>query len=386
MYTLLIVLIYLAFISLGLPDSLLGSAWPVMHQDIEVSVSFMGILSMIVSGGTIISSLMSDRITKKLGTNKVTTISVFLTAIALMGFSCAKNIWWLIAFAIPYGFGAGSIDAALNNYVAIHYSSKHMSWLHCVWGVGTIISPVVMSYSLTNYTWSTGYRIISIIQFIIGFILLLTLKIWNVNAVSDEKEAVQYESIGFVSALKIKGVPSLLLGFFAYCAAECTAMAWSCTYLVNAKGIDEATAAAFASMFFIGMTIGRFIGGFFMDKLGDKRMIVLGSSIIGIGIILMLIPTANSLFSIIGLIVIGLGCAPIYPCIIHATPNNFGADKSGAIIGIQMASAYCGATFIPPVFGLIAEFIGFEFFPIYMLAFFILMFIMVIRTFKLTNG
>ena len=386
MYTLLIVLIYLAFISLGLPDSLLGSAWPVMHQDIEVSVSFMGILSMIVSGGTIISSLMSDRITKKLGTNKVTTISVFLTAIALMGFSCAKNIWWLITFAIPYGFGAGSIDAALNNYVAIHYSSKHMSWLHCFWGVGTIISPFVMSYSLTNYTWSNGYRIISIIQFIIGFILLLTLKIWNVNALTDEKEAVQHESIGFVSALKIKGVPSLLLGFFAYCAAECTAMAWSCTYLVNAKGIDEATAAAFASMFFIGMTVGRFIGGFFMDKLGDKRMIVLGSSIIGIGIILMLIPTANSLFSIIGLIVIGLGCAPIYPCIIHATPNNFGADKSGAIIGIQMASAYCGATFIPPVFGLIAEFIGFEFFPIYMLAFFILMFIIVIRTFKLTNG
>ena len=386
MYTLLIVLIYLAFISLGLPDSLLGSAWPVMHQDIEVSVSFMGILSMIVSGGTIISSLMSDRITKKLGTNKVTTISVFLTAIALMGFSCAKNIWWLIAFAIPYGLGAGSIDAALNNYVAIHYSSKHMSWLHCFWGVGTIISPFVMSYSLTNYNWSNGYRIISIIQFIIGFILLLTLKIWNVNALTDEKEAVQHESIGFVSALKIKGVPSLLLGFFAYCAAECTAMAWSCTYLVNAKGIDEATAAAFASMFFIGMTVGRFIGGFFMDKLGDKRMIVLGSSIIGIGIILMLIPTANSLFSIIGLIVIGLGCAPIYPCIIHATPNNFGADKSGAIIGIQMASAYCGATFIPPVFGLIAEFIGFEFFPIYMLAFFILMFIMVIRTFKLTNG
>ena len=216
MYTLLIVLIYLAFISLGLPDSLLGSAWPVMHQDIEVSVSFMGILSMIVSGGTIISSLISDRITKKLGTNKVTTISVFLTAIALMGFSCAKNIWWLIAFAIPYGFGAGSIDAALNNYVAIHYSSKHMSWLHCFWGVGTIISPFVMSYSLTNYTWSNGYRIISIIQFIIGFILLLTLKIWNVNALTDEKEAVQHESIGFVSAIKIKGVPSLLLGFFAY--------------------------------------------------------------------------------------------------------------------------------------------------------------------------
>ena len=385
MYTLLIVLIYMAFISLGLPDSLLGSAWPVMHQDIGVSISFMGILSMIISGGTIISSLMSDRITKKLGTNKVTAISVFLTAIALMGFSYAKNIWWLIAFAIPYGLGAGSIDAALNNYVAIHYSSKHMSWLHCFWGVGTIISPFIMSYSLTNYSWNNGYSIVSIIQFIIGIILLLTLPIWKVNSVSKAQEEIQTESIGFITALKIKGVPSLLIGFFSYCAAECTAMSWSCTYLVNARGIDEPTAAAFASMFFIGMTVGRFIGGFFMDTLGDKRMIVLGSSIIGIGLILMMIPNTDSLFSLIGLIVIGLGCAPIYPCIIHATPNNFGPEKSGAIIGIQMASAYCGATFIPPIFGLISEFVGFELFPVYMAVFFILMLIMVIRTFNLTT-
>lgn len=385
MYTLLIVLIYMAFISLGLPDSLLGSAWPVMHQDIGVSISFMGILSMIISGGTIISSLMSDKITKKLGTNKVTTISVFLTAIALMGFSYAKNIWWLIAFAIPYGLGAGSIDAALNNYVAIHYSSKHMSWLHCFWGVGTIISPFIMSYSLTNYSWNNGYSIVSIIQLIIGIILLLTLPIWKVNSVSKAQEEIQPESLSFITALKIKGVPSLLIGFFAYCAAECTAMSWSCTYLVNARGIDEPTAAAFASMFFIGMTVGRFIAGFFMDTLGDKRMIVLGASIIGIGLILMMIPNTDSLFSLIGLIVIGLGCAPIYPCIIHATPNNFGPEKSGAIIGIQMASAYCGATFIPPIFGLISEFVGFELFPVYMAVFFILMLIMVIRTFNLTT-
>lgn len=385
MYSLLIAIIYLAFISLGLPDSLLGSAWPVMHQDIGVSISYMGVLSMIVSGGTIISSLFSDKLTKRFGTNKVTTVSVFLTAIALLGFSYAKSRWGLIAVAIPYGFGAGAIDAALNNYVAVHYSSRHMSWLHCFWGVGTIISPFVMSYALTNLVWNDGYRIIAFIQLAIGAILLFTLPIWKVNAPRCTEEAESTPSIGLIKALKIKGVPSLLIGFFAYCAGECTAMAWSCTYLVKAREMDEPTAAAFASLFFIGMTVGRFIGGFFMDKLGDRKMIILGSSIIGVGIALMILPVSGNAFALIGLIVIGLGCAPIYPCIIHSTPSNFGAENSGAIIGIQMASAYCGATFIPPLFGLISGAIGFELFPIYMLIFFVLMIIMVEKTFKIAK-
>lgn len=385
MYTLLIILIYLAFISLGLPDSLLGSAWPIMHQDIGVNISFMGILSMIVSGGTIISSLISDKLTRKYGTNKVTTFSVFLTAIALLGFSYAKNVWIIIACSIPYGLGAGAIDAALNNYVAIHYSSKHMSWLHSFWGVGTIISPFVMSYALTNLSWSAGYRIISIIQFAIAIILLFTLNIWKINSHKVTDDIHSTHSLGLFKAIKIKGVPSLLLGFFAYCAAECTAMSWSCTYLVKAKGIDEPTAAGYASLFFIGMTLGRFVAGFFMDKLGDKKMIILGTSIIAVGITIMLIPISSNLLTLIGLITIGLGCAPIYPCIIHSTPYNFGEENSGAIIGIQMASAYCGATFIPTLFGLVSEQIGFEIFPIYMGLFFALMITMVIKTFKLTS-
>ena len=387
MYTLLILIIYLAFISLGLPDSLLGSSWPVMHSEIGVSLSYMGVISMLVSGGTIISSLLSDKATRKFGTNIVTTFSVFLTAIALLGFSYSSNLFMIIIFSIPYGLGAGAIDAALNNYVAIHYSSKHMSWLHCFWGVGTIISPFVMSYSLTNSTWNDGYRIIAFIQLGIGLILLLTLPIWKVNKSEEfsQDDRKSQKSLGVIDSLKIKGVPSLLIGFFAYCAAEGTAMAWSCTYLVEAKNMSEPIAAAFASMFFIGMTVGRFLGGFFMNKLGDKKMISIGTTIIFVGIILMFISTSIPTLSLVGLIVIGLGCAPIYPCIIHSTPSNFGAENSGAIIGIQMASAYTGATFIPPLFGIIGKYLGFEIFPTYILIFTVLMIIMLNKTFKSTT-
>ena len=385
MYTLLIAIIYLAFISLGLPDSLLGSAWPVMHQDIGASISSMGIISMVVSVGTIISSLLSDKITKKYGTQNVTTASVFLTAFALLGFSYTNTFWALLVLSIPYGLGAGAIDAALNNYVALHYSSKHMSWLHCFWGVGTIVSPFVMSYALTNFTWSVGYRIVSIIQLTIGVILLFSLPLWKINKSKASIESEESKSIGIIQALKIKGVPSLLLGFFGYCASECTAMGWSCTYLVEVKNIDEATAAAFASCFYIGITAGRFLAGFIMDKLGDRKMILIGTAILFCGIILILIPNDSYILALIGLITIGFGCAPIYPCIIHSTPYNFGAENSGAIIGIQMASAYIGATFVPTLFGVIGKLIGFEIFPIYLALFFALMIIMIEKTFKLTQ-
>lgn len=385
MYTLLIIIIYVAFISLGLPDSLLGSSWPIMHLDIGMPLSSMGLISMLISGGTIVSSLLSDRVTRKFGTRTVTTFSVFLTALALLGFSFSKNIITIVIFAIPYGLGAGAIDAALNNYVAMHYSSKHMSWLHCFWGVGTIISPFVMSYSLTYLSWNDGYRIISFIQFGITIILLLTLPVWKVNEknkVKDEAQ-IQPKSVGIFEALKIKGVPNLLLGFFCYCAAEGTAMAWSCTYLVEAKNIDEPTAAAFASCFFIGMTVGRFLAGFIMDRFGDRKMIFVGTVIAIVGVSMLLLPMP--IMSYIGLVVLGLGCAPIYPCIIHSTPTNFGAENSGAIIGIQMASAYTGSTFFPPLFGVIAKHTSFDLFPIYILIFVVVMIIMVEKTFKISE-
>ncbi len=383
MYTFLLALIYIAFISLGLPDSLLGSGWPVMHEGLNVPISFMGIISMIISGGTIVSSLFSDKLTRRFGTQVITVASVFLTAVALLGFSWSGHFVMLMVFAIPYGLGAGAIDAALNNYVALHYTSRHMSWLHCFWGVGTVISPFVMSYSLTTSTWNTGYRLIGLIQMAIGLLLLVTLPVWKINRPKAESSS---EAKGLISVLKIKGVPFLLTGFFAYCAAEATAMGWASTYMTEVKGVDAVQAARFASLFYIGLTVGRFLGGFIMNKLGDRRMILLGASVLTCGILILLIPSESLLVPLAGFIITGFGCAPIYPCIIHSTPSNFGAKNSGSIIGIQMASAYIGSTFMPPLFGLLGNRISFAILPLYLALFVILMVSMTETTFRITEG
>ncbi len=383
MYSLLLAIIYLAFISLGLPDSLLGSCWPVMHTELNVPVSYMGIITILASGCTIISSLVSNKLTRKFKTPMVTLVSVIIISIGLYGFSISTNFWMLILFSVPYGLGGGSIDAALNNYVALHYNSKHMSWLHCFWGVGTIISPFVMSYTLTDSGWQAGYRIIALVQLGIAIILLLTLPLWKVNQTTAEASAEE-KSLGIVDALKIKGVPFLLLGFFAYCAAEATAMGWASTYFVHVKNISEEKAAAFASLFFIGLTSGRFLGGFIMDKLSDRRMILLGTCIATCGVIGLVLPFDNYTIALIAFVLIGLGFAPVYPCIIHSTPSNFGAENSGAIIGIQMASAYIGSTFMPPLYGVLGKAIGFGIMPLYLILFIILMIVMVEKTYRIT--
>lgn len=382
MYTLLLLLIYLAFISLGLPDSLLGSAWPVIHQELQVPLSYAGAVTMIISFGTICSSLMSERLTKKLGVNIVTVCSVLLTAIALYGFSTASAFWMLCLWGIPYGLGAGAIDAALNNYVALHYNSRHMSWLHCFWGVGTIISPYIMSYALTTSVWQNGYRMVSFLQMGITVILLVTLPIWKVNRKANEQKAGQAAVIGIRGALKIKGVPQLLLGFFSYCSLESTLLLWSSSYLVGAKGVTAQKAAAFASLFCIGITAGRFLSGLVTEKLGDYNLIRIGTGILLLGCIAMILPLKTDVAALGGLVVMGLGCAPVYPSIIHATPDNFGAQNSQAIIGIQMASAYVGSTFMPPVFGLIANHISVALMPFFVLFFIVLMYIMVKKTFQ----
>lgn len=353
-----------------------------MHLAMGVPISYLGILSMVISGGTIVSSLFSDKLARKYGTRIVTVVSVFLTAIALFGFSISTKFWMLIVFAIPYGFGAGAIDASLNSYVALHYNSKHMSWLHCFWGVGTVISPFVMSYALTHSAWYNGYRIVSLIQVCIGIVLLVTLPVWKVN---EDKNAAENEekSVGISGALKIKGVPCLLIGFFAYCAAEATVMGWASTYLVEVKSVTAELAAKFGSLFFIGMTVGRFLGGFIMDKLGDRKMISFGTCVLLAGIVMLLVPAANPVLAEIGFVVIGLGCAPIYPCIIHSTPGNFGSENAGAIIGIQMASAYAGTTFMPPLFGWLGSLAGYSVLPLYLAVFAVLMILMVERTFRL---
>lgn len=383
MYLLLLAVIYLAFISLGLPDSLLGSAWPTIRSGFDVPLSYMGIVSMIISGGTIISGLMSERLTKLLKTRYVTLISVLLTAAALFGFSTTTEFWQMCVWAVPYGLGAGAIDAALNNYVALHYSSQHMSWLHCFWGVGTIISPYIMSFALTHCTWTDGYRTVSYLQFGIAAVLLLTLPLWKINKTSgaqSENSAI----LGLKGALKIKGVPYLLLGFLAYCAAEATTMLWASSYLEGIRGVSKDDAAAFGSLFFIGITAGRFLSGFISDKLGDNRMIRLGTGIALFGVVLIVLPF--TITSIIGFIVIGLGCAPVYPCIIHSTPRNFGAENSQGIIGIQMASAYVGSTFMPPLFGVLADKTSLAIMPLYLAVFFVALLIMISRTEKLCRA
>ena len=382
MYTLLLLLIYLAFISLGLPDSLLGSAWPVIHQELQVPLSYAGAVTMIISFGTICSSLMSERLTKKLGVNIVTVCSVLLTAIALYGFSTTSAFWMLCLWGIPYGLGAGAIDAALNNYVALHYNSRHMSWLHCFWGVGTIISPYIMSYALTTSVWQNGYRMVSFLQMGITVILLVTLPVWKVNRKANEQKAEQAAVIGIRGALKIKGVPQLLLGFFSYCSLESTLLLWSSSYLVGAKGVTAQKAAAFAALFCIGITAGRFLSGLVTEKLGDYNLIRIGTGILLLGCIAMILPLKTDAAALGGLVVMGLGCAPVYPSIIHATPDNFGAQNSQAIIGIQMASAYVGSTFMPPVFGLIANHISVALMPFFVLFFIMLMYIMVKKTFQ----
>lgn len=374
----LLVIIYLAFISLGLPDSLLGSAWPTIYQDIHVPLSYSGIIFVIISCGTVISSLNSDRLTKKYSTGKVTAFSVALTMIALFGFSISNSFLALCFWAIPYGLGAGSVDAALNNYVALHYASRHMSWLHCMWGIGATVGPYIMSLVLTNNgSWHLGYRIIGFMQLVLVIVLFSTLSLWK----KSSHETSGAKTIPLLQAIRIKGVKEIMMAFFCYCAIEQTCGLWAASWLVKVKGIDAATAASYAAFYFLGITVGRAISGFITYRLNDKQMIRLGCGIILFGIVLMVQPYSETI-SLLSLIVIGLGSAPIYPSFIHATPGLFGEGKSQSIIGIQMASAYVGNIVMPPLFGIIANGISLSIFPVYL---FILLIFMVLMHEKLVN-
>lgn len=378
MVHLLLAIIYLAFISLGLPDALLGAAWPSMYPQFDVPVSYAGIISMIIALGTVVSSLQSDRLTKKLGTGKVTALSVLMTAMALFGFATSHSFGMLCLWAIPYGLGAGSVDASLNNYVALHYESRHMSWLHCMWGVGASAGPYIMGYALTaGWGWNSGYHIIAVLQIVLTAILLCSLPLWKQRPaeVLQDGKVQNAKALSIREVLQLAGAREILVCFFCYCALEQTTGLWASSYLTLHKGVSADTAASFASMFYLGIIVGRALSGFLTMKLNDVQMIRLGEVIIGIGVLVMLLPFGQSL-SLTGLILIGLGCAPVYPCVIHSTPAHFGADKSQAIIGIQMACAYVGTCLMPPVFGLIANHITVALLPVYLLIILVLMVIM----------
>jgi len=367
----------MAFIGLGLPDSLLGSAWPVMYVQLGTDFSFAGFVTMIVAGGTIVSSLLSDRITRRLGAGLTTAIGVLVAAIAMFGFSSSSAFWMLCMWAVPYGLAAGTIDAALNNYVALHFSSRHMSWLHSFWGVGAVISPYIMGYSLTQgLGWETGYFSVSMIQVGMAAVMFLCLPLWRKNKGGVPTVEERGRALSLPEILKIRGVKLVLPAFFAYCAAEATTMLWAVSYLVLHRGIAEEVAAQYGALFFWGMMVGRFLGGFIADKVGDRRMIRGSITIMLTGIIMILLPVGMDQISLIGLVVLGLGCATVYPSIIHSTPSNFGEDNSRAIIGVQMAGAYTGSTFIPPLFGLISRVTGIGFYPVFILAFALLLLLM----------
>lgn len=379
MTTILLVIIYIAFISLGLPDSLLGSAWPSMYGELDVPVSYAGVISMIIAAGTIVSSLFSDRLIRRFGTGVITLVSVAMTALALFGFSFSGSFWQLCLWGIPYGLGAGSVDAALNNFVALHYKSRHMSWLHSFWGIGATTGPYIMGLCLTNgFKWNSGYMVIGILQFALVLCLIPTLPLWKRKQKAHAEETHAPKTLRLSDTIKLPGAKAILIAFFCYCSLEATTGLWASSYMVLHKDIDAQTAAKWAALFYLGITIGRLVCGFITDKLGDRQMVRIGQAIAGLGTLLLLLPFGN-IMTLAGLIFIGLGCAPIYPSLLHETPDNFGADKSQSIMGMQMACAYVGSTLIPPLFGFIAEHVSISLYPLYLIFFIVLMFIMAER-------
>ena len=375
MVHLLLAVIYLSFISLGLPDSLLGAVWPSIYQGFGVPVSYSGVIFCIISVGTVISSLQSDRLTRRFGAGWVTAISVGMTAAALFGFSVSNSFLALCLWAIPYGLGAGSVDAALNNYVALHFASRHMSWLHCMWGIGASTGPYIMGAVLSrNAGWHMGYRVIGVIQLVLTAVIGISLPLWNAGTAgnTEERAAAPAKALTLRQIFHIPGVKEVMITFFCYCSLEQTTGLWASSYLVLDRGIAPETAAGFASLFFLGITAGRALSGFLTLKWNDTQMVRMGLCVIALGLAALFLPFGQTA-ALAGLVLIGLGCAPIYPSIIHATPGHFGAERSQAIIGVQMASAYIGNCLMPPLFGVLADHTTIAVFPYCLLGILILM-------------
>lgn len=373
----LLIIIYFAFISLGLPDSLLGGAWPSMYQGFGVSIASAGIVSMIIAGGTILSSLFSEKLIRRLGTGLVTVISVAMTAAALMGIAHSSAFYQLCLWAIPLGLGAGSVDAALNNFVALHYKAAHMNWLHCFWGVGASMGPIILSHYLaTTGAWSDGYFAVSLIQFSLVAVLVISFPLWKKARGDTGKAETAAQSLGMAKVISLPGAKSTLVSFFCYCAIETTVGLWGSTFLVVARGIAADTAARWIALYYLGITFGRLLSGALSTRLASIQMLRLGQGLICVGVLILFLPLSGWPL-LAGLFCIGLGCAPIYPTLLHETPNSFGEGNSQVIMGIQMATAYVGSTFMPPLFGLIGAQLGYGMLPLYIGVFLALMIVMI---------
>lgn len=386
MIHLLLAIIYLSFISLGLPDALLGSAWPTMYPQLDVPVSYAGIISMMIAGSTILSSLFSDRLVRRLGTAKVTVLSVALTALALFGFSISPSFWMLCLFAVPYGLGAGSVDAALNNFVALHYKARHMSWLHCFWGIGATLGPYIMGACLTGgLGWNQGYRTVSWIQIALTAALLFSLPLWKQKSAETEVARQTAPLLKLPQLLALRGAKPTLIAFFCYCSLEAVTGLWGSSYMVIARGFSAEEVASRIALFYLGITGGRFLSGFLTMRLNSLVMVRLGQVLTFAGVVVVFIPGPAALLCV-GFVLIGLGCAPVFPGILHQTPEKFGTGASQSMMGLQMACAYAGSTFAPPLIGLLTEKIHISLFPIVLLVFTALMFFMTELCNRRTNN
>ena len=374
---LLLVVIYLAFISLGLPDSLIGAAWPSMYRSLGVPISFAGILSTIVASGTIVSSISSDRLIRRFGVAKITLVSVLMTALALIGFAVFNHFLFLCLVAIPLGLGAGAIDSALNNYVANHHEAKHMSWLHCFWGVGATIGPMIMGWSLVQYqSWHLGYWIIGLIQLMLVVVLFFSLPLWDRGSgLEKTADSSNIIVLNLPQIFQLKAIKPVLLAFFCYCAIEASVGLWGGSYLVKVQGFSPEKAAQWVAVYYFGITFGRFLSGFLMMRFSTQWMIRVGQGLIGLGALVLTLSGAS--LSPIGLFLIGLGCAPIFPSLLHETPLNFGAQYSQSVMGVQMAFAYVGTTLMPPLFGVLATYIGYQLLPWFVVVILAVMVVMI---------
>ena len=380
MATALLIIIYIAFIGLGIPDSLFGTAWPAIYSEFELPISFGSFVTIIISCGTVLSSVISSKIISRLGTNKVSAYSTLLTALALLGFSFAPNLWVMCFWAIILGIGAGAIDVALNNYVAIHYSATHMSFLHCFYGVGVSVSPYILSLVIAgNFGWRGGYRIAFVIQLIIALLLFLSLPLWRkAHGGGNESEENTHKDLSFGRVLKIPGVKMMCSLFIASCAIECTCGGWGSTFLVEYKHLPAEKAAQIIMIYYIGMTLGRFLSGVLAAKLHSWKIIRLGQIVLGLALLLLILPGGVYLCAL-GMFLIGLGNGPLFPNFNYLTPENFGSDISQSVIGIQMASAYIGIMVAPAVCGLLGQVFGMVIFPFYLIVFYAIMIPVTVR-------
>lgn len=373
MATILLIIIYITFIGLGIPDSLLGAAWPGISQELSLPVSWANFITIIISFGTIISSLLSTKLINKFSTSVVTAVSTTMTAISLFGFSISNNMIFLCLFSIPLGLGAGSIDTALNNYVAINYKASHMNFLHCFYGIGVSLSPFLMSIALSKNSWQKGYRIVSFIQFGIAALTILSIPLWTkISSNQDSGSANNSKNIGLLKLIKDKKVRMACFTFMGSCGLEYTCGTWGSTYLVNSKEMAIDTAALMITFYYVGIAIGRFISGLISIRYSSQQIIKIGLIFIFVAIILLFIPFSSNI-SGFAFFLIGMGNGPIFPNMLHLTPENFGEDNSQAVMGVQMAFSYFGIMLVPAFFGIMAQIFNTDFFPIYIAILFALM-------------